>query len=79
MGQSSVDRVKAPLLEVDEGWDYKVLILDDQWVLRIPRSELAAAALEKEIELLPDLAPALPVEIPRFERVSRELCSSSIA
>jgi aminoglycoside phosphotransferase (APT) family kinase protein len=41
-------------------------------VLRIPRSELAVGELEKEIELLPLLGPALPVEIPDFERVSRD-------
>jgi aminoglycoside phosphotransferase (APT) family kinase protein len=57
--------------EVDQGWDFKVLVLEDEWVLRIPRSTLAAGALEEEIGFLPALAPALPVEIPRFEYVSR--------
>jgi aminoglycoside phosphotransferase (APT) family kinase protein len=60
------------LSENDDGWDFKVLILEDEWVVRIPRSEPAAEKLAKEIELLPVLAPALPVEIPRFEQVSRE-------
>jgi aminoglycoside 2''-phosphotransferase len=60
------------LRENDDGWDFKVLILDDEWVLRIPRNEPAAAKLAKETELLPALASRLPVEIPRFERVSRE-------
>jgi len=60
------------LIENDDGWDFKVLILDGEWVLRIPRNEGAAAKLAKEAELLPALAPALPVEIPRFEHVSRE-------
>jgi aminoglycoside 2''-phosphotransferase len=60
------------LSENDDGWDFKVLIVDDEWVLRIPRNEAAAAKLAKEAELLPALAPALPVEIPRFEHVSRE-------
>jgi aminoglycoside phosphotransferase (APT) family kinase protein len=64
--------VDAPLLEIDGGWDYKVLILDGEWVLRIPRSQLSVEQLEKEIELLPALAPALPVEIPRFAQVSRD-------
>jgi aminoglycoside phosphotransferase (APT) family kinase protein len=41
-------------------------------VLRIPRSQLAVGQLEQEIELLPALAPALPVEIPRFEQISRD-------
>lgn len=60
------------LSENDEGWDFKVLILENEWVLRIPRSEPSGEALTKEIELLPALAPELPVEIPRFERLSRE-------
>ena len=61
----------APLVEIDDGWDFKVLILDGEWVMRIPRSELSIEELEKEIELLPELGPALPVAIPRFEHVSR--------
>jgi aminoglycoside phosphotransferase (APT) family kinase protein len=60
------------LRENDEGWDFKVLILEDAWVLRAPRNAAAAEGLAKEIRLLPALASALPVEIPHFERVSRE-------
>src|SRR5438445_6338107 len=48
-----------------------VLTLYGEWVMRIPRSELSIEELEKEIELLPELGPALPVAIPRFEHVSR--------
>ncbi len=59
-------------MEVDDGWDYKVLILGAEWVLRIPRSELSVEQLEKEIGLLPSLVSVLPVEIPRFESVSRD-------
>jgi aminoglycoside phosphotransferase (APT) family kinase protein len=62
----------APLREIDEGWDYKILILEDEWVLRVPRNRLAVEELEKEARLLPALAPVLPVEIPRYEYVSRE-------
>jgi aminoglycoside phosphotransferase (APT) family kinase protein len=60
------------LREIDAGWDFKVLILYDEWVLRVPRSPQAVESLGKEIGLLPTLAPALPVEIPRFEHASRE-------
>lgn len=60
------------LREVDRGWDFKVLILDGEWALRIPRRRLPAEELRKEIELLPALAAALPVEIPCFELVSSE-------
>jgi aminoglycoside phosphotransferase (APT) family kinase protein len=60
------------LREIDDGWDFKVLIADGEWVLRIPRSAVSAEELDKEIELLPALGPALPVETPRFEQVSRD-------
>lgn len=60
------------LTEIDEGWDFKVLILDDTWVVRWPRHSLAFEEIEKEVELLPVLAPLVPVEVPRFEYVSRD-------
>jgi aminoglycoside phosphotransferase (APT) family kinase protein len=60
------------LREVDDGWDFKVLIVDDEWVVRWPRHRLSVEEIEKEVELLPVLAPLLPVEVPRFEYVSRE-------
>jgi len=64
--------VKAPLVEIDDGWDFKVLILDDAWVVRWPRHRLAVEEIEHEVDLLPVLAPLLPVEVPRFEYISRE-------
>jgi aminoglycoside phosphotransferase (APT) family kinase protein len=64
--------VKPPLVENDDGWDFKVLILDDEWVVRWPRHGLSIEEIEKEVELLPALAPLLPLEVPRFEYVSRE-------
>ena len=60
------------LSEIEDGWDFKVLILDDEWVVRWPRHRLAVEEIEKEVELLPALAPHLPVEVPRFEYVSRD-------
>jgi aminoglycoside phosphotransferase (APT) family kinase protein len=64
--------VEAPLIEIDDGWDFKVLVVDDAWVLRWPRHRLAVEEIEHEVELLPALAPLLPVEVPRFEYVSRD-------
>jgi aminoglycoside phosphotransferase (APT) family kinase protein len=60
------------LAENDDGWDFKVLILENTWVLRTPRNASAAEKLAKEARLLPALAPTLPVEIPRFEHFSRD-------
>jgi aminoglycoside phosphotransferase (APT) family kinase protein len=64
--------VSTPIVEIEEGWDFKVLILEDQWVLRIPRHRLAVEELEKEISLLPAIADRLPIQVPRFAHVSRE-------
>ncbi len=64
--------MEAPLRELDDGWDFKVLVVADDWVVRWPRHRLAVEEIEKEVELLPVLAPLLPVEVPRFEYVSRE-------
>lgn len=67
-----VGPVDATVAVIEEGWDFKVLILEDEWVLRTPRNERAAEKLAMEVELLPALAPLLPVAIPRFEQVSRK-------
>jgi aminoglycoside phosphotransferase (APT) family kinase protein len=64
--------VQPPLVEIDEGFDYKVLIVDDAWVVRWPRHRLAVEEIEQEVELLPVLAPLLPVTVPQFAYVSRE-------
>ena len=60
------------LSENDDGWDFKVLVVGGEWVIRVPRGELGVEELGKEIDLLPALAPALPVAVPRFEQVSRD-------
>ncbi len=60
------------ILEIDDGYDFEVTIVDDDWVFRFPRRAGVEEALEVEIALLPALAPALPVQIPVFEIVSRD-------
>ena len=52
---------------IEDGYDFRVLVLDDTWIVRVPKWEFAREALVMEAALLPALAPALPVEIPRFE------------
>jgi len=49
---------------VSEGWDYAVYLVDGEWAFRFPRRELVVAGTWREIELLPRLAPRLPVAIP---------------
>lgn len=64
--------MEALLVENDNGWDFKVLVLYGEWVVRLPRVAWSAEKLAMEAELLPSLAAALPVEVPRFEQVSTE-------
>lgn len=64
-----MDRI---LVENDDGWDFKVLVVSDEWVVRVPRDTTAAEKLSMEAELLPLLAPTLPVDVPRFEQFSAE-------
>jgi aminoglycoside phosphotransferase (APT) family kinase protein len=59
------------ILAIDDGYDFEVAIVDDEWVFRFPRRSAVDEALELEIALLPALARALPVDVPSFEYVSR--------
>jgi aminoglycoside 2''-phosphotransferase len=60
------------LREIDDGFDFKVVIVDETWVIRLPRRSGVHEALELEAVLLPRLASELPVEVPRFEILSSE-------
>jgi aminoglycoside phosphotransferase (APT) family kinase protein len=57
--------------EIDEGWDSVVAVADEEWIFRFPRRPQIERRLESEIALLPELAPTLPVTVPRFEHVVR--------
>lgn len=54
---------------VEEGWDSTVFELGGLWIVRVPRREEVRASMRTEARLLPALAPALPVPVPRFEVV----------
>jgi aminoglycoside phosphotransferase (APT) family kinase protein len=54
----------AHLRHFGRGWDHEVFLVNEAWVFRFPRNELAAAALETEIALLPWLSARLPLAIP---------------
>src|SRR5205085_1657145 len=47
-----------------EGWDNSVWVVDERWVFRFPRREIAVPAVGRQIDLLPRLAPLLPLAIP---------------
>jgi aminoglycoside phosphotransferase (APT) family kinase protein len=69
---AALGRSPRTILEIDDGYDFEVAIVDDAWVFRFPRRAGVEEALELEILLLPLLAPALPVKVPSFEHVSRD-------
>ena len=67
----ALGRAPRTILEIDEGYDFEVAIVDDEWVFRFPRRSGVEEALELEIAVLPALAPVLPVNVPSFECLSR--------
>ena len=69
---TALGRSPRTILEIDEGYDFEIAIVDDEWVFRFPRRSGVEEALEHEIVLLPAIAPALPVHVPSFEHVSRD-------
>lgn len=68
----ALGRSPATIREVDDGYDFEVAIVDDEWVFRFPRRQGVEEALRQEIALLPAIAPALPAAVPVFEHVSRD-------
>jgi hypothetical protein len=60
------------LVAIDDGYDCQVVVVDDAWVFRFARRPGVAQALEQEVELLPKLARALPVEVPRVAHMSHD-------
>jgi aminoglycoside phosphotransferase (APT) family kinase protein len=47
-----------------EGWDNSVWVVDERWAFRFPRRTVAIPGVEREIEVLPQLAGLLPLPIP---------------
>jgi aminoglycoside phosphotransferase (APT) family kinase protein len=83
MMRSKVDpvallRTHFPALEfrdahvVEDGWDSLVLDLDGEWIVRFPRRPEVEQWVVREIALLPELAPTLPVAVPRFDLIARD-------
>ena len=58
----SLDASSARLL--GEGWDNAVWLVEESWAFRFPRRQIAIPGVERELAVLPRLAPLLPVPIP---------------
>jgi aminoglycoside phosphotransferase (APT) family kinase protein len=57
----------APLRLLGEGWDSTVWLAGDDWVFRFPRREVVVPGFLREVEVLPRLAPSLPLPVPVVE------------
>lgn len=53
------------LRRLAEGWDNSVWVVDERYAFRVPRRAIAIPGIEREIALLPVLAPLLPLPVPR--------------
>jgi aminoglycoside phosphotransferase (APT) family kinase protein len=54
------------------GWDTHAFLVDERWIVRVPRRAEAEQQLRREAELLAALAPRLPSPVPQVVRVSEE-------
>jgi aminoglycoside phosphotransferase (APT) family kinase protein len=59
-----------PELEIEslrpfaEGWDYAIWLVNETWAFRFPRRAIAVPGVGREIAVLPELAPLLPIPVP---------------
>lgn len=54
----------APVRFLAAGWDNAVYLVAERWAFRFPQREIAIPGIEREIAVLPTLAPMLPAPIP---------------
>ena len=59
------------LRKLAEGWDNSVWVAAERYAFRIPHREVAVPGLERELAMLPELAPRLPLPVPRPRFVGR--------
>ena len=54
-----------------EGWDYGIWLVNETWAFRFPRREVVVPGVRREIAVLPELAPLLPIPVPAPEFVGQ--------
>jgi aminoglycoside phosphotransferase (APT) family kinase protein len=55
---------EAPLRRLAEGWDNVVWLVGERWAFRFPQRTMGAELIERELRVLPLIAPALPAPVP---------------
>lgn len=58
------DLAGLPLYLTDAGWDNVMWRLGPDLAVRMPRRQIAAPNIERELRWLPELAPELPLDVP---------------
>lgn len=53
-----------PVRIVANGWDNTIARLGDEWMVRLPRRQVAVELIVNELRWLPELAPRLPLDVP---------------
>jgi len=53
-----------PLRLLANGWDYTVWVVGERYAFRFPRRAVGVPGTEREIAVLPELAPLLPIAVP---------------
>jgi aminoglycoside phosphotransferase (APT) family kinase protein len=53
------------LRKLAEGWDNSVWVVNERYAFRFGRRAIAIPGIEREIAVLPNLAPLLPLPVPR--------------
>jgi len=55
----------ASLRRLATGWDNSVWVVAERYAFRIPHREVAIPGVERELAVLPELAPRLPLPVPQ--------------
>ncbi|WP_433469360.1 phosphotransferase [Spirillospora sp. CA-128828] len=64
IGRSFPELRGVPVERLATGWDNTVFLVGGEWVFRFPRRRIAVAGVERELAVLPVLAPRLPLPVP---------------
>jgi aminoglycoside 2''-phosphotransferase len=56
---------------IDDGADHRVVVLDDAWAFRFPRSPERIGFLQAELTVLALIAPVSPIPVPAYRFISR--------
>ncbi|MGZ6142255.1 MAG: phosphotransferase [Myxococcales bacterium] len=59
----------ARVTPLGEGWDNTAFAVNDAWVFRFPRRQIAVPLIEREIVVLPQLSGRLPLPVPAPELI----------